>query len=100
LDRALGMNARHADQVGEARDEPALLIGQDDNEVLLAAALDDAAKVDAPAIAVVEAHLRVRNSHLDGPAFAVAAGLPLPDAVPRFVFPAVVVKRAIELSAR
>ncbi len=103
LDRARGAQAVQTHQVGEARDEPALLLGRVDQEVrLVAPAREVAPEVDAPHLVglAVVAELRERDPHLDGPAQRVAAGPALPHAVPGRVVPAVVEERAVVQHAR
>src|SRR4029453_9006654 len=70
LDRAPRLARLEADEIGEARPEPAALLRLVDKPVLLVPTLDVASEVDAPTIRVgsLEAELRIRNAHLGDPA--------------------------------
>src|SRR5439155_16907647 len=90
-----------SDQVWEAGDESAPLLGPVDQVVLFVAPLNHALEVDAPhaVLAPLGAKLRERDSHLERPAQRVDASLGIPDTVPGIVIPAVVVERAVVMSA-
>src|SRR5207247_10054208 len=90
-----------SDQVREARNEPAPLLRLVDQVVLLVAPRDHALEVDAPhaILAPLGAELGEGNSHLQRPALRIDVRLGLPDTVPRIVIPAIVVERAVVMSA-
>ncbi len=97
LDPAAAVDVPDADEVGEARDQAALLLGLPGIPVGLLFPHDDALEIDGPEVsaALREPELVERDAHLERPAFAVDAGGAFPDAVPRRVHELVVIERPV-----